>query len=527
MKEANLEQYKPQIKEEKISKLKLEEKSSLELKNLMKRKKIEEVIKLTQTETQQIQMNIDKNDLAENKFILRKVYNKIKLLKPCNNNIRNIKVNTYIIEIIFISLLISINNIIEYNSFEIKLKLQRIGYSNILSSFFNKRYYPDIIYINGIQNDTIQNKYYFNKAINNATLIWNKTINSCYHMFNGCSNIIEIDFSNFDTSDVTDMGFMFCGCNNLSSLNLSNFKTSNVRSMLNMFRACNNLYSLNLSNFKTSNVRSMNGMFCGCSSLFYLDLSHFVTSKVTDMNSMFTRCSNLFSLNLSNFDTSNVQIMRYMFSYCSKLYSIDLSSFNTLKVKDMFNMFNYCSQLGNINILSFEENSSLNTSNIFNNLPDNVIISLNKDNKNIFHELTKQYYCLGEHLVLNKIKCIKNIYSIKDFIENITVKNEKLNEEEEIKYYDNILKIIEDILTSNNFNTSNLDNGNNEIIELEKIKITFTTTQNQKININDNSTSVDFGECENSLRQTYNLTNGEIIYLKIIEKNKKGCKYQK
>ena len=312
----------------------------------MKRKKIEEVIKLIQTETQQIQMNIDKNDLVKIKFILRKVYKKIKLLKPSNNNIRNIKVNTYIVKIIFISLLIPINNIIEYNSFEIKLKLQRIGYSNILSSSFNKSYYPDIIYINGIQNDTIQNKYYFNKAINNATLIWNKTINGCYKMFHECSNIIEIDFSNFDTSDVTDMGFMFCSCNNLNSLNLSNFKASNIRSMLNMFRACNNLNSLNLSNFKTSNVISMNGMFCRCSSLFYLDLTHFVTSQVTDMNSMFASCSNLFSLNLSNFDTSNVQIMRYMFSHCSNLYSIDLSSFNTLKVKDMFNMFNYCSQLG-------------------------------------------------------------------------------------------------------------------------------------------------------------------------------------
>ena len=46
--------------------------------------------------------------------------------------------------------------------------------------------------------------------------------------------------------------------------------------------------------------------------------------------------------------------------------------------------------------------------------------------------------------------------------------NKKL--EEEIKCYDTFLQNIEDICTSINYDTSNLDNGNDEIIETEKLK---------------------------------------------------------
>ena len=41
--------------------------------------------------------------------------------------------------------------------------------------------------------------------------------------FEECSNIISLDFSNFDTSNVTDMAKMFNKCNKLKYLNLLNF----------------------------------------------------------------------------------------------------------------------------------------------------------------------------------------------------------------------------------------------------------------------------------------------------------------
>ena len=70
---------------------------------------------------------------------------------------------------------------------------------------------------------------------------------------------------------------------------------------------------------------------------------------------------------------------------------------------------------------------------------------------------------------------------IKNVIQNLTgCVNNKNNEEEEIKCYDSILKYIEDIYTSKQYNTSFIDDGNDEIIEKEKMKIILTSSQNQK-----------------------------------------------
>lgn len=46
---------------------------------------------------------------------------------------------------------------------------------------------------------------------------------TCYGMFHGCNNVTEIDLSNLDTENVTDMIQMFSGCSSLSSLDLTNF----------------------------------------------------------------------------------------------------------------------------------------------------------------------------------------------------------------------------------------------------------------------------------------------------------------
>ena len=51
-------------------------------------------------------------------------------------------------------------------------------------------------------------------------------------MFYGCNSLSSLDLSNFNTQNVTDMGYMFAGCNSLSSLNLSNFNTQNIINML-------------------------------------------------------------------------------------------------------------------------------------------------------------------------------------------------------------------------------------------------------------------------------------------------------
>ena len=100
-------------------------------------------------------------------------------------------------------------------------------------------------------------------------------------------NILELDLSNFDTSQVTDMNTMFSGMSNLTTLDLSNFDTSKVTDMSSMFDSVRNLTTLDLSNFDTSKVTYMYGMFNDMSNLTTLDLSNFNTSNVRNMSTMF------------------------------------------------------------------------------------------------------------------------------------------------------------------------------------------------------------------------------------------------
>ena len=64
------------------------------------------------------------------------------------------------------------------------------------------------------------------------------------------------------------MRYMFCGCSSLKELNISNFNTNNVTNMQYMFSGCSSLKELNLSNFNTINVTYMGCMFYGCSDQF-------------------------------------------------------------------------------------------------------------------------------------------------------------------------------------------------------------------------------------------------------------------
>ena len=130
------------------------------------------------------------------------------------------------------------NEIILSFSSYITLKINRTGLTSILNSGLN---IPDEIYINGNNQSLITTQYDLNQTDNIIKLVWNRQLITCYNMFNGCTNIIEIDLSNFDSSQVEKMSSMFEGCTSLSSINFINFNTSNVRTMTNTFKDCKSL----------------------------------------------------------------------------------------------------------------------------------------------------------------------------------------------------------------------------------------------------------------------------------------------
>ena len=100
----------------------------------------------------------------------------------------------------------------------------------------------------------------------------------CGGLFSGCASLVDVDFSGFDTSNVTSMSRMFAQCNSLSNLSLAGFDTSTVTNMEAMFYGCSSLAYLDLSTINATSA-SMRDMFEGCSALSRIVLGESFTFK--------------------------------------------------------------------------------------------------------------------------------------------------------------------------------------------------------------------------------------------------------
>ena len=224
-----------------------------------------------------------------------------------------------------------------------------------------------ILFINNNDKEKDFQSYFIPKKLGTYTikLIFKIKLECCIYMFWACYNLIDIDLSNFNTQNVTNMKSMFCYCKNLTNINLSNMNTQNVTNMSEMFGECNNLININLTNFNTNNVTDMNSMFYNCNNLSSLDLSNFNTQNVEDMLAMFGECNRLTIINLSNFNTQNVTNMSAMFGGCKNLTSINLSSFDTQNLKDMSTMFYNCNKLSILDLSNFSTQNVINMYGMF------------------------------------------------------------------------------------------------------------------------------------------------------------------
>ena len=200
------------------------------------------------------------------------------------------------------------------------------------------------LYINRIKKE--YKKYFIpeKEGIYTILLKFKIPIKDCSHMFDSCKNIINIDLSNFDATNVINMSRIFFGCHSLKSLpDISKWNTINVTNMSFIFGDCSSLESLpNISNWNTTNVTNMFGMFSNCKSLESLpDISKWNTINVNNMSWMFSNCKSLKSLpDISKWNTTNVIYMSNMFSHCNSLDSLpDISNWNTTNVNNMIGMY--------------------------------------------------------------------------------------------------------------------------------------------------------------------------------------------
>ena len=256
-------------------------------------------------------------------------------------------------------------------------------------------------------------------------------------------NILEIDISNFDTSNVTNMEAMFTGMSNLTTLNLSNFDTSKVTSMDAMFGDMSSLIRLDLSNFNTSNVTNMDTMFGGMTNLTSLSISNFDTSKVTNMYCMFNGISNLTTLDLSSFDTSKVTTMNAMFGYASSLTTLDISNFNTSKVKDMSYMFQEMSSLTTLNLSNFNTSNVTNMEYMFSFMPALTTLDISNFDTSKVTTMNSMFYDMPALTTLD----ISNFdTSLVTDMSGMFGLNSNVNDK------------LEKIYVNNDFNTSSLTN---------------------------------------------------------------------
>ena len=395
-------------------------------------------------------------------------------------------------------------------------------------------------------------------------------------MFFGCSSLTSLDLSNFNTSQVTNMNNMFASCINLEYINLKNFTENNLEDFEDIFLNVpeNVVICINESNNKNIIFPQISNKNCStldCSNNWKLKQKKIINNTNEciescnisnkykyeyngncvencpngilndDNNKILNKCKcELDKCSIC----SNVSLSRRLCTKCNLNYypkEKDPSSigeyincynqqeegyyldyekeyyrkcYHTCKKcdKEGDNLNHNCIQCHDDLPFIIRKNDHLNCY-------ENCSYYYFFDNENNFH-CTVNFSCPKEYSFLldNKMECIK--YDIKTIIDNLL--NYERNEtenimEKETKYYDNILKNIENEFTSDNYDTFNLDKGDTDIIYIEKLIITLTEYENQWNNRNNNMTKIDLGECETSLRNYYNISRNESIYIKKID----------
>ena len=185
-------------------------------------------------------------------------------------------------------------------------------------------------------------------------------------MFRDCTTITEIDLSNFDDSQLTQMKYMFRGCISLKKIEMSNIKGYKVTDAGNLFSWCTKLETLDLANFQAPNNNYLHYMFANCTSLISLNYPYINTNSIQNINGIFYNCNNLKYINLDNAIIKNEFISEFniinsshiICTHSPKLIAIIKDKSAKLNCTD-----NYC-----INQIEVDDCSSVNYKYNYNNI---------------------------------------------------------------------------------------------------------------------------------------------------------------
>ena len=157
-------------------------------------------------------------------------------------------------------------NFIYFYFNNITLKVKAPGNKKIFcgnSNQLSTHHYRELIFINQKKKDSVNYFFDLNESLNVVKLVWNNKLNQMKDMFRDCPDILEIDFSEFDASEVSHMNGIFYGCTSLASVNFDNINSSQFIYLGGMFINCSSLTSVNLTNFVNSKPKTLRNMFVG------------------------------------------------------------------------------------------------------------------------------------------------------------------------------------------------------------------------------------------------------------------------
>lgn len=167
-----------------------------------------------------------------------------------------------------------------------------------------------------------------------------KDVTTCNWMFSGANVNGKTLDRFFDLSKTVTMNSTFRSTG-FTNVNLSNLNAKNVTDMSHTFRGMGRLITLNLTGFQTQNVTNLQYLFNGDSNLIELDLSGFYTSKCDNFILMFESCGSLKRVDFRNatLDKAGINFNNWFKDGGQSMEYLDIRSMDFANVTSYINMF--------------------------------------------------------------------------------------------------------------------------------------------------------------------------------------------
>ena len=264
---------------------------------------------------------------------------------------------------------------------------------------------------------------------------------------------------------------------------------------------------------KWDNKINGNNLFYNLPNIMEINLSG---SAFTNLDRTFRHCTSVTSIDFSNVDTSSVTLLCALFEGCSSLKSIDLSNLNLSNVNHMHDMFNGCVNLRYINFPNYNESQNIYNTELHldRNVPSNLVICIDPiKSPKFYNSIINNRSCTAITCDKNwkrKQKNAINCQTNEEIFQNFFNSNISNSTDKKI-----IIETLINYIKNATFNDLILIDNETLLKQTEEEIYQIASLRNQFIN-EENITSINLGNCENTLKGIYNtISSDELIMLKI------------